>query len=260
MPGRFAWVRNDFTPEAVAEMLDKAKVPGGPGYANLEAAASLLNDLVTAIFKPPPPHDWRNGPPRPEPIAARAKETAPPRPETIAAWCKESATAADALLRRLGADPVEIARGGAMMPAEARDTLDDILESALMLAPPESPLAGLARDLGAMAPHERGKALAPALDGLALMFLALQEADGFWRGLGKGGGRNEAHRARLLALYGANAYRHATGRKPGLIPQSPALRFLEILATRLGVATSPQAMIGHMRRGVAKTRGKKDEK
>jgi hypothetical protein len=260
MPGRFAWVRNDFTPEAVAEMLDKAKVPGGPGYANLEAAASLLNDLVTAIFKPPPPHDWRNGPPRPEPIAARAKETAPPRPETIAAWCKESATAADALLRRLGADPVEIARGGAMMPAEARDTLDDILESALMLAPPESPLAGLARDLGAMAPHERGKALAPALDGLALMFLALQEADGFWRGLGKGGGRNEAHRARLLALYGATAYRHATGQKTGLSEQGPAMRFLEILAARLGVATTPQGTLGHLRRGVAKTRAKKAEK
>ncbi len=260
MPGRFAWVPDDFTPATVAEMLDKAKVRGGAGYANLEAAASHLNQLVIAIFKPPPPHDWRDGPPRPEPIAARAKETAPPRPETIAAWCKESATAADALLRRLGADPVEIARGGAVMSAEARDTLDDILEQALMLAPPESPLAGLARDLGAMAPHERGKALAPALDGLALMFLALQEADGFWRGLGKGGGRNEAHRARLLVAYGATAFRHATGQEPGLSERGPALRFLKILAKRLGVIVTPDGILGHLRRGVAKTSAKKGEK
>lgn len=243
MPGRFAWVPCDFTPATVAEMLDKAKVSGGPGYANLEAAASHLNQLVIAI---------------------RAKETAPPRPETIAAWCKETATAADVLLRRLGADPVEIARGGAVMSAEARaearDSLRDILEPALMLAPPESPLAGRARDMGGLATHERAKPLAPALEGLGLIFLALQEAEAFWRNHGKGGGRNAAHRARHLALYGATAYRHATGKEPGLNEQSPALRFLEILATRLGVATSPQAMIGHMRRGVAKTSSKKGEK
>jgi len=237
MPGRFAWVPDDFTPATVAEMLDKAKVRGGAGYANLEAAASHLNQLVIAIGEPEPP-----------------------RPETIAAWAKETATAADALLRRFGADPVEIARGGAVMPAEARDTLEDILEQALMLAPPESPLAGLARDLGAMAPHERGKALAPALDGLALMFLALQEADGFWRGLGKGSGRNEAHRARLLVAYGATAYRHATGQEPGLSERGPALRFLKILAKRLGVIVTPDGILGHLRRGVAKTHAKKGEK
>ena len=99
MPGRFAWVPDDFTPATVAEMLKEAKAPGGPGYANLEAAASHLNQLVIAIFKPPPPHDWRDGPPRPEPIAAWAKETAPPRPEAIAAWCKETAAAVLALIR-----------------------------------------------------------------------------------------------------------------------------------------------------------------
>jgi len=264
MPGRAAWVKDDFTPDSVREMLDKAKAPGGPDFADLKAAASRLNDLVTAIFKPPPPKDWLNAPPRPEPIAARAKETAPPRPETIAAWCKETATAADALLRRLGADPVEIARGGAVMPAEARaearDSLRDILEPALMLAPPESPLAGLARDMGGLATHERAKPLAPALEGLGLIFLALQEAEAFWRGLGKGGGRNEAHRARLLVAHGAAAYRHATGKEPGLSEQGPALRFLEILAARLGVVTTPQGTLGHLRRGVAKTSAKKGEK
>ena len=260
MPGRFAWVPDDFTPATVAEMLKEAKVSGGPDFANLEAAASHLNQLVVAIFKPPPPHDWRDGPPRPEPIAAWAKETAPPRPEAIAAWCKETAAAADDLLRRLGADPVEIARGGAVMPAEARDSLRDILEPGMMLAPPESPLAGLARDMGALATHERAKPLAPALEGLALLFLALREAEGFWRDLGKGGGRNEAHRARLLALYGATAYRHATGKEPGLNPQGPTLRFLKILAARLGVFVTPDGILGHLRRGVAKTSAKKGEK
>jgi len=237
MPGRFAWVQNDFTPEAVAEMLQEAKVPGAPDYADLKTAASRLNDLASAIGEP-----------------------APPRPESLAAWCEETATAADVLLRRFGADPAWIARGSAVLPAEGRASLREILEPALMLAPPESPLAGLARDLGAMAPHERGKALAPALDGLALMFLALQEADGFWRGLGKGGGRNEAHRARLLVAYGATAFRHATGQEPGLSERGPALRFLKILAKRLGVIVTPDGILGHLRRGVAKTSAKKGEK
>jgi hypothetical protein len=237
MPGRFAWVPCDFTPATVAEMLDKAKAPGGPGYANLEAAASHLNDLVTAIGEP-----------------------APPRPETIAAWAKETAAAADALLRLFGADPVEIARGGAVMPAEARDNVREILEPGMMLAPVESPLAALARDMGALATNERIKPLAPALEGLGLMFLALQKADGFWRDHGKGGGRNEAHRARLLVMYGATAYRHATGKEPGFNPQGPAMRFLKILAARLGVIVTPDGILGHLRRGVAKTKAKKGEK
>jgi hypothetical protein len=73
MPGRFAWVQYDFTPETVAEMLQAAKVPSGRGYANLEALAWHLNELVYAIGEP-----------------------APPRPEKIAAWCEEAATTADA--------------------------------------------------------------------------------------------------------------------------------------------------------------------
>jgi hypothetical protein len=237
MPGRFAWVQYDFTPETVAELLGKARVPGGPDYANLEAAAWGLNDLVYAIGEP-----------------------APPRPESIAAWCEETATAADVLLRRFGADPAWIARGSAVLPAEARANLREIFEPALMLAPPESPLATLAHELGFAESFERPSAIAPALAHLGLMYLALNEAGHFWRKHSAGGGRNAAHRARLLAVYGAKAYRHATGREPGLKEQSPALRFLEILATRLGVATSPQAMIGHMRRGVAKTSAKKGEK
>lgn len=237
MPGRFAWVPDDFTPPSVAEMLKEAKAPGGPDFADLKAAAASLNGLASAIGEPEPP-----------------------RPETIAAWAKETATAADALLRRLGADPVEIARGGAMMPAEARDNVREILEPGMMLAPVESPLAGLARDMGGRAPHSRAKALAPALEGLGLIFLALQEAEAFWRNHGKGGGRNEAHRARLLVAHGAAAYCHATGKEPGLSEQGPALRFLEILAARLGVVTTPQGTLGHLRRGVAKTSAKKGEK
>jgi hypothetical protein len=97
MPGRFAWVQYDFTPEAVAEMLQEAKVPGAPDYADLKTAASRLNDLASAIGEP-----------------------APPRPESLAAWCEETAAAADVLLRRFGADPAWIARGSAVLPAEAR--------------------------------------------------------------------------------------------------------------------------------------------
>jgi hypothetical protein len=237
MPGGFAWVPGDFSPATVAEMLDKAKAPGGPGYANLEAAASTLNQLVIALGEPEPP-----------------------RPETIAAWAKETATAADALLRLFGADPVEIARGGAVMRAEARDNVREILEPALVRAPLRSPLAGLARDMGALATNERTKPLAPALEGLGLMFLALQEAEAYWRGIGKGGGRNAAHRAQLLVAYGVTAYRHATGEEPGLNPQGPAMRFLKILAARLGVIVTPQGTLGHLRRWVAKTNAEKGEK
>jgi hypothetical protein len=237
MPGRFAWVQNDFTPEAVAEMLQEAKVPGAPDYADLKTAASRLNDLASAIGEP-----------------------APPRPESLAAWCEETATAADVLLRRFGADPAWIARGSAVLPAEARANLRELLEPALMLAPPESPLATLAREMGFAESFERPSAIAPALQGLGMLLLALNEAGEFWRKHGAGGGRNAAHHARLVVVYGAGAYRHATGRKPGKTEQGPALRFLEILAARLGVATTPQGTLGHLRRGVAKTRAKKAEK
>jgi hypothetical protein len=107
---------------------------------------------------------------------------------------------------------------------------------------------------------ERPSAIAPALQGLGMLLLALNEAGEFWRKHGAGGGRNAAHHARLVVTHGATAYRHATGQKPGLTEQGPALRFLEILAARLGVATTPQGMVGHLRRGVAKTRAKKGEK
>jgi hypothetical protein len=237
MPGRFAWVQNDFTPEAVAEMLQKAKVRGAPDYADLEAAASHLNELIHAIGEP-----------------------APPRPETIAAWCEETAAAADVLLRRFGADPAWIARGSAVLPAEARANLREILEPALMLAPPESPLASLAREMGFAENYERPSAIAPALEGLGLINLALHEAGHFWRQHGAGGGRNAAHHARLVVTHGATAYRHATGQEPGKTEQGPALRFLEILAARLRVATTPQGMVGHLRRVVAKTSAKKAEK
>ena len=103
---------------------------------------------------------------------------------------------------------------------------------------------GWRRILGEGAPHGRAKALAPALEGLGLLLLALQEAEGFWRIHGKGGGRNEAHRARFLVMYGATAYRHAIGKEPGLRLTGPALRFLEILAARLGVIVTPQGVFG----------------
>ena len=237
MPGRFAWVQYDFTPETVAEMLQAAKVPGAPEYADLEAAASRLNDLASAIGEP-----------------------APPRPETLAAWCEETAAAADVLLRRLGGDPAWIARGSAVLPAEARANLREIIEPALMLAPPESPLATLAREMGFAESFERPSAIAPALQGLGLIYLALNEAGEFWRKHGAGGGRNAAHHARLVVTHGATAYRHATGQEPGKTEQGPALRFLEILAARLRVATTPQGMVGHLRRVVAKTSAKKAEK
>ena len=239
-PGRYAEVPVVFTPETVKEILGAVEAPGGPGYANLEAAASHLNDLVIAICEPEPP-----------------------RPEKIAAWAKETATAANALLRLFGADPVEIARGGAVMPAEARDNVREILEPGMMLAPPESPLAGLAHDLGAMATHERAKALARALDGLAWMFLALQKADGFWHDpKRRRGGRNPAHDARRLVAHGAGAYRAATGREPGLNERGPALRFLQAIAKGLEIRVTPQGLLEHLRRlrrGGVKTPAKKRE-
>lgn len=239
MPGRFAWEPVLFSPEAVAEILRAVKAPGGRDFADLKAAASRLNELVIAIGEP-----------------------APPRPETIAGWCNETATAARDLLRCLGADPVEIARGGAVIPAEARGNVREILEAAMMLAPVESPLAGLARDLGAIAKHERAKPLAPALESLGLLFLALEEAEGFWRDHGKGGGRNPAHDARLLVAHGARAYRHATGREPGLSEQGPALRFLQAIGRKLGLRVTSQGLLEHLRRlrrGGGKTAAKKRE-
>jgi hypothetical protein len=38
------------------------------------------------------------------------------------------------------------------------------------------------------------------------------------------------------------------------------MRFLKILAARLGVIVTPDGILGHLRRGVAKTKAKKGEK
>ncbi|MCA3377615.1 MAG: hypothetical protein INF64_10865 [Roseomonas sp.] len=227
MPASFAWETGTWDAGAVRRALEAAKVK--PPFGDLEGAAVHL-----------------------EMLAQDFGAIAPPRAEAMARWAKETGEAARKLLAALGADPGEIARGGVVLPADAREALEGALEPGLMLAPPESPLAGLARDLGALAKHQRAKALAPAMQGLGLLLLALQEAEGFWGGYAKGAGKTPDHYGRVLALRCAAAYRHATGREPGAQANGPAVRFalgvFAMLAPRRP-APSAVAIAEHFRAG-----------
>jgi hypothetical protein len=199
MPASFAWETGAWDVEAVRRMLKAAKIK--PPFADLEGAALHLEMLA---------QDFSNH--------------APPRAEAMARWARETSKTAHKLLAAIGADPVEIARGGAVLSAEAREAFEGALEPGLMMADARSPLAGLARDLGRPGPHERGEVLAPAIVSLGFLAAALSEAEGFWRSYSKGAGRTPDHYGRVLAIRCAAAYCAATGKEPGAQAGGPAVR------------------------------------
>lgn len=241
MPARFYWQPETFTPAKVAKMLKEARAPGGPKYANLEAAASHLNDLVADIGEPPPPS-----------------------PKAIAEWAEETAQAARDLLRRFGVDVKTLAAGGAALSPEARENLETALEPALARAgkiksATDKPLdakmpRGLARHVAKCEPHERHKAIAPAIEALALLALATEGAAIHWQEYVTPGA-NQKDLTRKLAIRGAVAYLAGTGReKTGFSNEGPFERFLGEVAAALDVKIKAAAAVAAWRREDEKTR------
>ena len=241
MPAGFYWQPPTFTPDRVREMLVAAKAePGGPDYADLKTAALHLNDLVAEIGEPPPP-----------------------RAEAVASWARETAQAARDLLRRFGVDVKTLASGGAALSPDARENLEIALEPALARAgkiqsatdktlDAEMP-RGLVRHVAIYEPHECHKAIAPAIEALALLALATEGAAIHWQEyVTPGATAKDA--TRKLAIRGAAAYRAGTGKEPGLNPEGPFARFLFEIATKLGVNIEAGAAVAAWRREAKRNR------
>jgi hypothetical protein len=230
MPAGFYWQPQTFTPESVAEIMRAVKAPGGPDYADLKTAALHLNDLVVEIGEPPPP-----------------------RAEAVAAWARETAQAARDLLRRFGVDVKTLAAGGAALSPDARENLKGALEPALILADQHGPLADLTNRMGQHAAHERPAAIVPAIDALALLAIAADEAADFWRSHSKGAGATAKDATRKLAIRGAAAYRAGTDKEPGLNPGGPFARFLAEIVNELSIDIEAGAAVAAWRREVKKS-------
>jgi hypothetical protein len=218
-------------------MLVAAKAePGGPDYADLKAAALHLNDLVAEIGEPPPP-----------------------RAEAVASWARETAQAARDLLRRFGVDVKTLAAGGAALSPDARENLEIALEPALGRAGKIKSATdktldakmprGLVRHVAIYEPHERHKAIAPAIEALALLALATEGAAIHWQEYVRPGATAK-DATRKLAIRGAAAYRAGTGEEPGLNPEGPFGRFLGEVAEKLGIEISPAAAVSVWRREI----------